>query len=241
MKLKTSKLGWAIGDTDTHIGKCIEDSGKLDHDEFLIPLACSHIQAGSCVLDIGANIGSHTIAYSKKVGKDGTVIAVEPGKVAFECLMHNVALFPHNNVMPIKAAISDLDGQTVEHVEAENLGASICNPIKDKVPGNFYFLTVTIDFIAAQIQKPISFIKLDVQGWETDALIGASKTLRDQHPILMIEVNSGALANQGSSVQDLLDVLRVNRYVYTICQPDCAIHDPQFDILAIPEDMHSAR
>lgn len=236
MKLKTSKLGWAIGDADTHLGKWIEESGKLAHDEFLIPLAASHIKAGDCVIDCGANVGSHTIAYSSKVGKDGTVIAVEPGKVAFECLLHNVALFPNNNVMPIKAALSDQDGMTVEHQEAPNLGASICASIdkQAQVPGNSYLLTVTLDFIASQIQKPISFIKLDIEGWETDALIGASHILRDHKPILLIEVNKATLEAQGSSVKELLAVLLENKYIYSICQPDCSITDPQFDILATP-------
>lgn len=234
MKLKTSPLGWAIGDLDTHIGKWVEDSGKLQHDEFLIPLACTHIKEGSCVIDAGSNIGSHTIAYSSKVGKEGTVIAIEPGKVAFECLLHNVGLFPHNNVMPIKAALSDQDGQTVSHTEDANLGASTCNPVETRVPGNFYLLTVTIDFIASQIQKPISFIKLDIEGWETDALIGASKTLRDHKPILLIEVNKATLEAQGSSVQELLSVLHANRYVWSICQPNCSLTDPMYDILALP-------
>ena len=234
MKLKTSKLGWAIGDTDTHIGKWVEDSGKLAHDDFLIPLACSHIKAGDCVIDAGANVGSHTFAYSSKVGKEGTVIAIEPGKVACECLLHNIALFPNNNVMPVKAAISDLDGQTVEHMPSDNLGASVCNPVQTKIPGNFYLLTVTLDFIASQIGKPINFIKLDIEGWETDALIGASRILRDHKPTLLIEVNRGALENQGSSVKELLEVLHHNQYVYSICQPDCDMASPQFDILATP-------
>lgn len=236
MKLKTSKLGWAIGDEDSHIGKWVEDSGKLAHDEFLIPLACSHIKAGACVIDCGANVGSHTIAYSSKVGKEGTVIAVEPGKVAFECLLHNVGRFPINNVMPIKAALSDQDGMTVEHSESLNLGASTCSPIEKQaqIPGNSYLLTVTLDFIASQIQLPISFIKLDIEGWETDALIGASHILRDHKPTLLIEVNRGALENQGSSIKDLLAVLHQNKYVWKICQPNCSLTDDQFDILARP-------
>lgn len=241
MKLKTSPLGWAIGDLDTHLGKWIEESGKLAHDEFLIPLAASHIKEGSCVIDAGANVGSHTIAYSSKVGKEGTVIAIEPGKVAFECLLHNVGLFPHNNVMPIKAALSDQDGQTVSHTEDANLGASVCNPVETRVPGSFYLLTVTIDFIASQIQKPISFIKLDIEGWETDALIGASKTLRDHKPILLIEVNKATLEAQGSSVQELLQVLHQNKYVWSICQPQCDILSEQFDIIATPAIMQPSQ
>lgn len=243
MKTKITPEGWMVCDSDSHLSKWIEESKRLDHDAFLIPLACSHIKAGDCVIDAGANLGSHTIAYSQAVGKDGTVIAVEPGKLAFECLLHNVGRFPLNNVMPLKAAISDLDGMTVSHAEDANLGASICTPVKkeDQIPGNSYLLTVTLDFIASQIQKPISFIKLDIEGWETDALIGASKILAHHRPTLLIEVNKSALELQGSSPGDLLTVLHQNKYNWTIAQPQCDSLSAQFDIIATPAEYQPAQ
>jgi tRNA G37 N-methylase Trm5 len=52
------------------------------------------------VIDVGANIGYFTIYASRKVGKDGLVIALEPMDEAYNCLMKNIRLNRLNNVKP---------------------------------------------------------------------------------------------------------------------------------------------
>ena len=52
------------------------------------------IKAGDTVLDIGANIGAHTIPLARLVGDTGMVVAFEPTKYAFTKLLRNAALNP---------------------------------------------------------------------------------------------------------------------------------------------------
>lgn len=237
MNTKITKEGWAVAEGDSHISKWIEEIGDLQHDLFLPPFVVSKLKQGDCVIDLGANLGSHSIAYSKAVGAAGIVIAVEAGQLAFECLKHNAGLFQHKNVFPLHSAVSDFCGESISHTQNDNLGASVCTLVeRDKlVEGEKYLMTVTIDYLASLCAKKIDFIKMDVEGWEVKALIGGAKTLRDHKPQMMIEINEGALKAQGSKPADILEILILNNYTYEIVQPESKWGDPQFDIFCKPK------
>lgn len=236
MKTITIAGGFKVP-SDTHLGAWQQQSGKLDHDEFLVPFVTSKLKEGMCVLDVGAFDGDHTIAYSSAVGGSGMVVAVEPGSIAFECLLHNVGLFPLKNVFPLQACVGEHCGQSAAHTPALNLGASVCWPMeKEKmIEGEKYLLTVNIDYLTQQCMRKVDFIKLDVEGWEVGALIGATKTLTDHRPQLLIEVNSSALLLQGEEPAAIFQILSHHGYTFQIVQPDCKIGDPQYDIWCKPK------
>lgn len=225
--------------TDTHLGKWQVETQKLNHDEFLPALVCSHLKAGQVVIDCGAFNGDHAIAYSSEVMDRGMVVCIEAGKV-FELLKYNISLltWPHKNTFALHAALSESCGEDCSHIEDEegNLGASVCTSIdkKDLVEGQTYLKTVTIDYVAMQLERPVDFIKIDCEGWETKILIGASKTLQKDRPKMLIEINRVALENQGSNFAEIQDILAFHEYDYSICQPECTEESDQFDILCIP-------
>ena len=63
------------------------------------------ISEDNYVLDIGANIGAHTLPIAAMLGKKGKVLAVEPTKFAFDKLKINLALNENLShfVKPIKS------------------------------------------------------------------------------------------------------------------------------------------
>lgn len=222
---------------DSHLGKWQRKADKLDHDEFLVPFVTSKLKEGMTILDIGAFDGDHTVAYSKAVGDTGMVVAVEPGATAFECLLHNAGLFPIKNVFPVRSAVGEHCGESVSHVPDLNLGASVCVGMhhENLVEGESYLLTVNIDYLTQQCARKVDFIKLDIEGWEVDALIGASKTLTDHKPKLLIEVNESALKARNETPLSIFQVLAHHGYTYQIVQPDCKLGDPQYDIWCQPQ------
>lgn len=230
--------GFLVPLNDSHLGKWQIEEDKLDHDNFLPPFVVSKLKQSHCVLDIGAFNGDHTIAYSKAVGPEGLIIAVEAGQLAFSCLTHNVKLFEHKNVFSIHAAVSEFCGESIAHTVNENLGASVVNVIsrENLIKGEKYLLTVTIDYLATLSKRKINFIKLDIEGFEVKALIGGSKCLRDDKPQMLIEVNEVALKNQGSSPEELMEVLLYHGYHWDIVQPDLTVTAPQFDIFCQPNE-----
>lgn len=244
-KIITTEEGWSVIEGDSHLSRWIVENKRLDHDDHLIPLACSHLQRGDYVIDCGANLGSHSYAYSKAIGDIGMLTSIEAGALTAQALKQNVELFKHKNTYVLQACVSDVCGQSVSHSMIENAGASRCNLVKDddRVIGEKYLLTVNLDYIREQMlvgkkdKKRIAFLKLDVEGFEVKCLTGAMNTLRIDRPKMLIEVNPAALEAQGDSVKDLFAFLTYYNYSYTICQPECTLESPQFDILATPNDL----
>lgn len=230
MEIKQTKEGFWIVEGDTHISKWVEETGKLCHDEFLPKLACEYITEGATVFDCGANIGDHTVAYSDKAGKNGMVMAIEPGELAFECLCKNKELFPNDNVFAMQIALSDVRGEKLLFELNPNLGASVCKASLDGP-----MLTSTIDGIMYTLNLDrLDFVKMDIEGFEPKALLGARLSIANYRPVMLIEMNSEALKAQGSSYQEIFDFLKQYNYSWRIVQPQCKETDPQFDILALP-------
>lgn len=233
MNTKITKEGWMVANEDSHISRWVCESGRLDHDSFLTPLACAHIKKGHNVLDCGANIGTHTVAYSRAAGETGKVFAVEAGNLAYHCLVHNASKFPIQNVTTIQAAIEHLPGFLFSHHENPNLGASKVRCARQVEPDCIY--SVSVDSLRRHFKVTFDFIKFDIEGWEQLALFGAKECLALDKPVLLIEINSEALMIQGGNPKTIVTYLEAMGYDWKPVQETCTLESPQFDIICTPK------
>lgn len=215
-----TRHGFYVLRGDTHISKWSEESGRLDHDQNMLPLVLPHISRGHTVVDIGAFIGDHTVAYANKVGREGKVYAFEPFKKSYECLKLNMANYA--NVVCLNQALG-YKGKTMGFYENENTGATYMGEGEEAVtrPLDGY------DFQA------LDFMKIDAEGMEVDILLGAEKTIKRFMPVMLLEVNEGALKRQGRSVGDLFQLLDNLGYSFNNIYPNQTISHHQCDILCI--------
>ena len=95
--------------TDTVISKAIRESGDYAREEKA--LLADYIAAGDTVVDVGANIGSHTLFFARRVGGDGRVISFEAQRFLFQILCGNVAINSLRNVWSIPAALGRKQGR----------------------------------------------------------------------------------------------------------------------------------
>jgi FkbM family methyltransferase len=211
----------AILENDTHISQWVKDSGRLDHDGYALPIILNHVRAGDTVVDAGAFIGDHTIAYCNAVGTHGQVYAFEPNPLAFECLEYNCSTATLFN-----CGLSNAN-ETVEYSRCDNAGASriIKNSSKDSIS----IKTITLDSLNL---NACNLIKIDVEGYEMNVLKGAKNTIGKFLPVLWIEINSGALAEQGTCANDITAFLSQFNYNIT---PFPEIGE-QYDILCTPKN-----
>jgi len=207
--------GIAVIEGDTHISRWVEESGRLDHDEYALPVILEHIKEGDWVVDGGAFIGDHTRAYLDKVKNSGRVFAFEPNPKAFECLVYNCP-----DARCEQFGLSDLDGGA-GMLESENSGASRL------VEGGSVMLVRLDDY---ELPK-LDFLKLDVEGYELKALRGAESTIDTHRPVMWIEINKGALNEQGVEPKDVIKFALDYGYE-VIPYPDEG--GPQYDILCVP-------
>lgn len=238
MNTKITKEGWHIIEQDSHVGKWIEETGDLAHDRFLIPIACENIKPGWVVMDCGALYGDHSIAYARTVGSNGAVIAIEANKMAFDCLCKNAEKF-QSPMFCINVALCERHGSVAVHImEDVNIGASrVSTEATPPTPNKteIEVKTASIDGIAmdASLDR-LDFIKIDCEGWEYKILQGAKNVLEKFKPILLIEMNSWTLSQQGSCYKDIYDFLVGINYSWRIVQPDCKGGDSQYDVMAWP-------
>lgn len=221
--MKITKQGIAILENDHCICKWVEESGRLDHDQNMLPLVLKHINPGDVVIDAGAFIGDHTIAYAKKVGPTGQVFAYEPNKDSFECLVHNMK--NKNNVTCIPFGLGSVQ-KTAGVVNVDgNIG------MNHLIDG----MDVWIGTIDLTELKKLNFIKIDVEGYELEILKGATETIKKFKPKTLIEINQMALERMNLKREDIFQFLDEHGYTYANIYPNQSINEYQLDILCLPK------
>jgi FkbM family methyltransferase len=167
---------------DTYIGASLRKYGEFSGEE--TALFGLVVQPGRTVLDVGANIGAHTVDLSRLVGSTGVVHAFEPQRLIFQLLCANVALNSCTNVFTHRAAVGAANDTLVvpwlNPAEAHNYGGL---SLLDQEPGEPVPL-ITIDGLDL---RDCQFIKVDIEGMETEALRGAVATIARFRPILYVE------------------------------------------------------
>lgn len=209
--------GIAVIEGDTHISKWVEQSRRLDHDHNMLPLVLRHIVPSTVVIDIGAYIGDHTIAY---VNAGAVVYAFEPNPEAFECLRYNLG--GAANLYNI--GLSDHDGEMAFLSPNENKGMGFLSE------GN----GVTVTTLDRQDLTP-SFIKIDVEGMEINVLRGAENTIKAYRPVMLIEINRPALERNNSSAEEIFEWLKNHHYSFENIYPGQSLDELQLDIICKPE------
>jgi FkbM family methyltransferase len=154
------------------------------------------IRPGACVVDIGANIGAHTLHFARLVGERGKVVAYEPTGYAFRKLVANLALNPSlaEVVTPLQVALVSSQGAKL----ATNLVSSwpLDARVKDgpRALGSLHdtvgAAALTLDESLRQlgVMSTVDFVKLDVDGNELAVLRGAESLMRERRPLLFLEL-----------------------------------------------------
>jgi len=170
----------------------------------------SYMKPGMVAIDIGANIGAHTLVIADRVGPTGIVHAFEPTRV-FETLQHNITRNGFQaRVHPNQCALGAEKG-TARFIACKpgyELFTSRGAPLtSDAATGEFVeFPVITLDQYTEQHGiHHIHFLKIDVEGSEDSVFQGCSRLLAN-HSIdcMMLEINDICLANSGASGAGLL-------------------------------------
>jgi FkbM family methyltransferase len=166
---------------DTHLGTMLDLYGEYSEAE--ADMFRHFLEPGMIAVEVGANIGAHTLALAKIVGPKGRVLAFEPQRTAFQMLCANLAV------------------NGIEHVDAHwaAAGSETGHITVPRLPGteraNFGGLAVggeqgdavrllTLDSLAL---PGCDFLKIDVEGMERDVLLGARDINRRARPTISVE------------------------------------------------------
>jgi FkbM family methyltransferase len=150
------------------------------------------INEGDIVIDCGAHIGIFSLLFAKLAGKNGKVIAIEPEERNYKALTKMVKLNKDvAPIIPLKVAVYKEDCELDLYV-AKKSGCHTIAPYyeerkrvlldkKEKVRA------LKIDTIVKELNlEKVGFIKMDIEGAEIDALLGAEQTIKRFKPKLAI-------------------------------------------------------
>jgi FkbM family methyltransferase len=163
----------------------------------------SHLRPGSTLLDVGANIGLFSIEGATAVGSSGNVIAIEAAPPHAQTIRDAAALNRLQNIEVVPAAVGSSEGAAILTLpEKGNYGMYTLGSVAGE--RSFQVPVRRIDDIVAG--RRVDFIKIDIEGSEYQALLGAVQTLKSTPPLL-IELNEAALVGCGSSARQVKQLL----------------------------------
>jgi FkbM family methyltransferase len=190
-----------------HIGLRINLDGRYENRTLLLVksfLAQLNIDFGGTVaLDIGANIGNHSVFFSDIFG---SVYSFEPNPYAFELLKINSRFScPRKNIEVRNYGLSNKNTKTLLSVNRSNIGGSSIVIGVEKPGDNEVLIEVRkLDTIDELREVAISLIKIDVEGYELQALMGAEELLSRNRPVILFEQQSKEIEAGSSPVINFL-------------------------------------
>jgi FkbM family methyltransferase len=184
----TTSLGHQItAFTNDHVGDKIARNGLYEKENLGLLLELLKKITTPVVMDIGANIGNHTLAFSTVANK---VLAFEPLPSVYALLDSNVKVNKLTNVQTFPFALSDQEEEaTIYMVKEGNVGASSFDKRDDNVEAVTVSKKIGDQVFQQTGIKKLDLVKIDVEAHEVYVLRGLKQTLQQHKPIITMEWN----------------------------------------------------
>lgn len=191
----TSRFGpMLLNSNDLYISAGIRETGAWAREE--TDLLSRLVTAGQTVLDVGANMGSHTLAFCNFVGPSGWVHAFEPQRIMYQAMVASVAMNSWTNaychMKLVGAQAGSMRLPSVSYEAPSNFGMVSLAPGRGRAESLTYLddqegeevEMITLDSLKL---RACHLIKIDVEGMEIDVLRGATETIRIHRPLIYME------------------------------------------------------
>lgn len=192
---------------DVYVASSLEHYGEWSQLE--IDFMCELLDPGDTVVDAGAFIGTHTLAFGNKVGINGRVLSFEVTKESFYCLAGNLMI---NNLYKTEAfhiALGKENGMldviVMDNVNCINnygaTGSLNHSPIDKQYVSEINTKKIEMRSLDSFNLAKCKLIKSDVEGMGLDILEGAKETIKRCKPCIFTEVDPPPLT--GKSITDV--------------------------------------
>jgi FkbM family methyltransferase len=188
-----------------------------EYEKHEIEFILKNLKKGDVFIDIGANIGLFTLNASKIVGETGKVISFEAFYSNFLKLKKHKEINHLRNVQLEHLAISDTEKTLRIYLNNQEQNSGIASSYLENFDIIENVKSTSLDHYAQEkFLEKISFIKIDIEGGEYDALLGMKNVLTQFKPILLVEINHETLSKINKSEKDLINLLENLHYKLTM-------------------------
>lgn len=179
---------------DKYVGRSLELYGEFSFGESEVFRQLARPK--DIVVEVGANIGAHTLQLARLVGPTGVIHAFEPQRISFQTLCANMAL---NSIA---------HAHCYHQAVGREPGTVVVSQLDPEVVNNFGGLTMRRDGPGERITQVTvdslelpgcRLIKVDVEGMEQEVIEGAAATIHRYRPYLYVE--NDRLSNSDSLIR----------------------------------------
>jgi len=160
------------------------------------------LRRGDTVIDVGAHCGDFALLASRLVGSSGKVICFEPNSYARKKFEREIKTNAISNIVVHSVGLSNEEGEFKQDPFTNTLY---------KTRENGFSVRVVRGDDLLSLERP-DFIKMDIEGFECKALSGLSRTIERSYPIIVTEISAPHLSECGSTVAELVNILRGHGY-----------------------------
>ncbi|CCB90872.1 putative methyltransferase, FkbM family [Waddlia chondrophila 2032/99] len=147
-------------------------------------------------IDVGANIGLYSL-FAASIHSKMKIYAIEPLSGNYQSIKENIQLNGFDQVIPLKIAVSDREGDVPFHIlneESGSSGSQIIEPVKEsgesfKPVKEEMIHCVTVDNLCKRFNIRCDYLKIDIDGREWQVLKGAEKSLESSVQSVLVELN----------------------------------------------------
>lgn len=173
------------------------------HEPDSTPQFRDEIKPGMVLLEIGANIGYYTLIALKRLGPNGSILALEPSPVNLHALSENLRLNDADGrVKVIPHAAGSKPGVLPFYMMPRRNQSTFIMSDEYNVPETVIDVELlTIDDLLKEESVKVDYFRMDVEGYEAEVVEGMVETLtRDDGPFgAFIEIHPSVLKKSGSS------------------------------------------
>jgi FkbM family methyltransferase len=188
----------------TQPGRFLYFGGLPDYEEMLFMQR--YLRAGDHVVDCGANAGMYTILAAELVGRAGRVDAFEGAPSTVERLRENVALNGLDQVVVHVAAVSDREGDVEFTTDRGSGTGNRMRTSEDAAEATAVVPAVRLDDAIGEASPAL--VKLDIEGAEPLAFVGAQELLRRRvPPVWLLELQDRYMIRYGWTAERLVELL----------------------------------
>ena len=184
-----------------------------NHDPLTTEIILDELSEGMICIDIGSNIGYYALLESKKIGKNGNVLAIEPSPENFSTLVYNIKLQNDQNINAFNFAIGDKNDE-IEFLISKKSNWSKVKEEKDLLNQDDNIIKVslkTLDLFSEENNlKQIGLLRMDVEGYENKIIDGATQFLKKFKPKIMIEIHMMIMGKK--ETKNILEKLKEMNY-----------------------------
>lgn len=184
------------------------------------------LNQGDVALDIGGNIGLQSIRMSKSVSEHGKVLAFEPLTHLQEKFNRNVKLNKADNVKLFPYALSNTESEADFHINKSKWNQGTFNISNNQAGTEIQHVIIKVADNLEEIKalSKLDLVKIDVEGFEYQVLLGLKQTISKHKPRIIFEYDSNYWQTNGQSISECFDFLSgLNYTLYQITPVGCEL------------------